>query len=74
MSQGSSTDQLSGKERDEAGKLGIRRDLKDISNIENGHDQEPVSGDVHLSDNVIREARNLKKLGLWLTFGEGRGL
>lgn len=36
-SQGSSSDKLSGKVRDGGGKLGIRRDLSDTPNIENGH-------------------------------------
>ena len=36
-SQGFSADKLSGKVRDGGGKLGIRRDLRDMPNIENGH-------------------------------------
>lgn len=69
-------DKLSGKVRDGGGKLGSRRDLKDVPNIENGHNYMTVSRDVHLTDKIIRKSKRaiIIKVRIMVSFREGRGL
>ena len=54
----------------------MRRGPKDVSNIQNGHNQMTVSKHVHLSDEIIRKSKKviIIKVGVVGTFGcWGRG-